>query len=71
MFSPGDGWLLQQLGLLRFGLPIDGNVGVGVFPEGEEILIGGLRLGPIACMAQARASCRRVNAPRSEFLRIF
>jgi len=30
-----------QLGVLGFGLLEDGDVGVGVFPEGEEILVGG------------------------------
>ena len=31
-----------QLRVLRFGLLQDGDVGIGVFPEGEEILIGSL-----------------------------
>src|ERR1700685_397669 len=31
---------LLQLRVLRFGLLQDGNVGVGVFPEGEEIFVG-------------------------------
>ena len=30
-------WL--QLRVLGFGLLVDGDVGIGVFPEGEEILI--------------------------------
>jgi hypothetical protein len=34
---------LLQLRVLRLGLFQDGDVGVGVFPEGEEILIGGER----------------------------
>jgi len=33
--------VLFQLRVLRFGLLQDGNFGVGVFPEGEEILVGG------------------------------
>ena len=32
---------LLQLRVLRLGLFQDGNVGVGVFPEGEEILVCG------------------------------
>jgi hypothetical protein len=32
-----------QLRGLRFSLLQDGDVGVGVFPEGEEILVGGER----------------------------
>jgi hypothetical protein len=33
-----------QLGVLGFSLPQNGDVGVGVFPKGEEILVGGLCL---------------------------
>jgi hypothetical protein len=36
---------LLQLCVFQLGLLQDGNAGVGVFPEGEEILIGSLRLG--------------------------
>jgi hypothetical protein len=32
-----------QSRVLGFGLLQDGNVSVGVFPEGEEILVGGER----------------------------
>jgi hypothetical protein len=32
---------LLQLRVLRLGLLQDGDVGVGVFPEGKEVLIGG------------------------------
>jgi len=35
-------WLLQ-LRVLRFGLLQDGDVGVGVFPESEEVVVGGER----------------------------
>jgi hypothetical protein len=35
--------LLLQLRVLGFGLLQDGDVGVGVFPEREEIFIGGER----------------------------
>jgi len=34
---------LLQLRILRFGFFQDGDVGVGVFPEGEEILVSGER----------------------------
>src|ERR1035437_6227085 len=34
---------LLQLRVLGFGLLQDGNVGVGVFPEREEIFVGGER----------------------------
>ena len=39
---------LLQPGVLRFRLGEDGDVGVGVFPEREEILIGRLRLGLVS-----------------------
>ena len=35
--------LLLQLRPLRFGFLQDGDVGVGVFPEGEEIFVDGER----------------------------
>jgi hypothetical protein len=34
---------LLQPRVLRFGLLQDGDVGVGVLPEGEEIFVGGER----------------------------
>ncbi len=37
-----------QLGVLSLGLLQDGNVGVGVFPEGEEILVSGAGANGIA-----------------------
>jgi hypothetical protein len=40
--------LLLQLRVLRFGFLQDGDVGVGVFPEGEEILIRRFGLGDVA-----------------------
>jgi len=40
--------LLLQLRVLRFGFFQDGDVGVGVFPEGEETLIGGTGFGGVA-----------------------
>ena len=38
---------LQPL-ILAFGLLEDGDVGVGIFPEGEEVPIGSLGLGGVA-----------------------
>ena len=40
---------LAQLRVLRFGFFQDRDVRVGVFPEGEEVLIGGFRFGGVAC----------------------
>jgi len=37
--------LLLQLRELRLGFLQDGDVGIGVFPEGEEILVGSFRFG--------------------------
>src|SRR5581483_6423911 len=38
----------SQLRELRLGLLQDGNVGIGVFPQREEVLIGGARFGGVA-----------------------
>ena len=35
--------MLLQLGVLRFSLLQDGDVGIGIFPEGKEILVSGTR----------------------------
>jgi hypothetical protein len=37
-----------QLGVFGLGLLEDGDVGVGVFPEPKEILVGGASFGRIA-----------------------
>jgi hypothetical protein len=37
-----------QLFILRFGFFQDGDVGVGVFPESEEVLVYGAGLGGVA-----------------------
>ena len=39
---------LLQLRILRLGFLQDGDVGVSVFPESEEILVGSLRFGGVA-----------------------
>jgi hypothetical protein len=38
--------LLLQLCVLGFGFFVDGGVRVGVFPEGQEIFVGGERIDP-------------------------
>jgi len=50
-----------QFRVLGFGLLQDGDVGVGVFPEGEEILIGGFRFGRVALqgVGAAKAETRQ------------
>ena len=48
--------LLRVLGLLE-----DGDVGVGVFQEGKEIVVGRFRLGTFACH---RTRSRRCRCPR-------
>ena len=46
--SPPNNSIATQFRVLRLGLLQDGNVGVGVFPEGEEIFISGACLrGPL------------------------
>ena len=39
---------LLQPRILRFGLLEDGDIGIGVFPEGEKILVGGFGFGGVA-----------------------
>ena len=55
-----SGPVLLQLRVLRFGLLQDGDVGIGVFPEGEKILVGSVRFGFVTsectCPAQSQAS---------------
>jgi len=43
-----SGRVSLHLRVLGFGLLQDGDVGVGVFPEGEEILVGGTGFGSVA-----------------------
>jgi len=38
-----------QRRVLGFGLRQDGDVGIGVFPEGEEIFVGGASLVLVTC----------------------
>ncbi len=47
-----------QLRVLRLGLLQDGDVGVGIFPEGKKILIGGAGFG--------RIPLKRVGASKAE-----
>ena len=49
---------LLQLRILRFSLLQDGDIGIGIFPEGEEILVSGACAGGIAR--------KRAGPPQSE-----
>src|SRR4029077_16192773 len=42
-----------QLGVLRLGFLQDGDVGVGVFPLGEEVLVVGASFGGVARKSKA------------------
>src|SRR5215469_4606492 len=64
---PGKRRLLQ-LRVLDFGLLVDGDVGVGVFPEGEEILVsgersdsGGVGIGPLRSSRLQRIGTRNTQ----------
>src|SRR2546427_4496513 len=54
-----------QLRVLRFCFLQDGDVGVGVFPEGEEVLVSGAGLGGVtgegigACEAEMGECAQR------------
>src|ERR1700688_864539 len=53
-----------KLRVLRLGFLQDRDVGVGVFPEGEKVLVGHFRFGGIArkriCSSQLKV-CQRPN----------
>jgi len=34
--------------VFRFGLLLDGDIGIGVFPEGEKVLVLGCRFGGVS-----------------------
>src|SRR5258708_769460 len=51
--APGQGKELLQLSVFGLGGDEDGDVGVGVFPQREEVLIGPARL---RCIALQRVS---------------
>ena len=51
-FFVGGVWL-SQLGALRFGLLEDGYVGVGVFPNCEKVLIGGMGFGGVSLKGES------------------
>jgi hypothetical protein len=55
-----------ELRILRLGLRQDWNVGIGVFPNGEEVLIGGFCLGLISRqrVSPAQAESFRAVAAR-------
>jgi len=55
---------LLQLRVLGFGLLQDWDVGVGVFPEREEILVGGECLGGIACHGVGTTDLKADGATR-------
>ncbi len=53
-----------QVRVLRFGLLQEGDVRVGVFPEREEVFIGGERLGGIACHGVGTTDLKADGATR-------
>src|SRR5215470_8495049 len=57
--------LLLQLRVLGFGLLQDGDVGVGIFPEGEEIFVSSKRPLIRRPMGILRASFGRLRRRRS------
>ena len=75
--APARPWLLKslQLRVLRLGFLQDGDVGVGVFPEGEEIFVGGerpdaggigiraLRGFRLQCLSASHAQMRQRSRP--------
>jgi hypothetical protein len=58
----------MQLRVLRLGLLQDGDVGVGVFPEGEEVFVGGERpdAGSIGLRSLRSSRLQSVGTRRSQ-----
>jgi hypothetical protein len=56
-----------QLGVLRFGFLQDGNFGVGIFPQREEIFVGGecADAGGIGIRSLRRSRLQGVSASHS------
>jgi hypothetical protein len=54
-----DGPIIPSLQLCVLGLSLlqDGDVGVGVFPEGEEVLVSGASLGEGIAWERRRLAC--------------
>jgi len=57
----------MQLGVLRVGLFQDGDVGVGVFQECEEVVVSSAALSLSPCSTLARARPRWASAPMGPF----
>ena len=54
-----------QLRVLGFGLLQDGDVGIGVFPQGQKILVGGACFGGVLLVRVHNAESIRLTAHRS------
>ena len=54
---------LPQFGVFRPGLVNDWQVGVGIFPDRENILVGSLGLAVLPEWASILPSCRRAMTP--------
>jgi hypothetical protein len=57
---------LLHLLVLGFGFLQDGDVGIGVFPEGEEVLIGGTALGSVALESVGTGETEMRECPQRE-----
>ncbi len=59
---------LLQICVCRFGFFQGGDVAVGVFPNCQEVLIGGAGFGRVPLHGVGRASPRQANAPQGKFI---
>ena len=59
--------MLPQLRVLRFGLLQDGDVRVGVFPEGKEVSVSGFRFG---CVARERIGTGKAEMSQRCYRRV-
>src|SRR5438552_78598 len=55
-----------QLRVLRLGLLQDGDVGIGVFPLAEKILVRALRFGGVACHRVGTSESDMRECPQRE-----
>jgi hypothetical protein len=61
---------LLQLRVLRLGFLQYGDVGVGVFPEGEEVLVGSFRFGGVAGEGVGTGQTICASEPRGKLVTI-
>jgi hypothetical protein len=57
---------LVHFGVFRFRCDQDGDIGVGVFPKREEIIVGGLRFGGVTLLRVGAGETEMRERPERE-----